>query len=383
MRGGRRKVRGWGFGFGAKKMLALVGVLTLLGVVICGYGYAALSSEVMISGEAVVAPNIVTLSKIKYLQDMTPAICDASAEYETAQIKDKRDEKSYWVIKLRDIDGGKCWMMQNLELELTAGVALTPELTDVAQDWAPGFSTDKTAPSGDRNPDELGTKSFLEGLWVLKTPTQVLNCGYQATGIAACAHVGFVQVGNQWADLENLETDLGWQAATDPNFFWAESYSHRGQTLTKASGVAVDEANKVFDAHYLTGVYYQFNAAVVEGDGAKRTDRGICPKGWKIAPGNTSSPSWHTLFYYTAMGGGYNNSTMPPYHIVRAGRYDMSSGFMWGGYSGSLWTSQIYYFNRTMGYSLHIATSMNTVFPAMSSIAMPTRCVARQAWDLY
>ncbi len=57
-------------------------------------------------------PNAITLSSITNMQEMTPEICAASALEETKQLKDTRDNKLYWVAKLKD---DRCWMVQNLD----------------------------------------------------------------------------------------------------------------------------------------------------------------------------------------------------------------------------------------------------------------------------
>lgn len=48
------------------------------------------------------------------MQQMTAEICSNSAEHESKQLIDTRDNKSYWVAKLKD---GNCWMTQNLDYD--------------------------------------------------------------------------------------------------------------------------------------------------------------------------------------------------------------------------------------------------------------------------
>ena len=52
--------------------------------------------------------------------------------------------KYYWVAKLAD---GKCWMTQNLDLDLSTSKALTSADSDVASSWTPGYSTATVANS--------------------------------------------------------------------------------------------------------------------------------------------------------------------------------------------------------------------------------------------
>ena len=71
-----------------------------------------------------------TISRIKTMQEITPEICSASAEHETVQLKDIRDNKTYWVTKLKD---NNCWMTQNLDYDLSvaANQTLTPATSNV------------------------------------------------------------------------------------------------------------------------------------------------------------------------------------------------------------------------------------------------------------
>ncbi len=53
-----------------------------------------------------------TLSDLKNMEDLTSAICKASAEEEAAYLMDNRDTRTYRITKLKD---GNCWMTQNLD----------------------------------------------------------------------------------------------------------------------------------------------------------------------------------------------------------------------------------------------------------------------------
>lgn len=86
-----------------------------------------------------------TISDITYLQEMTTEICHATptpsafsvsdqvnANIPEATLIDSRDNSSYTVRKLAD---GKCWMTQNLRLNLVAGRTLTSADTDTVADY--------------------------------------------------------------------------------------------------------------------------------------------------------------------------------------------------------------------------------------------------------
>jgi len=82
-----------------------------------------------------------TIGSLEYMQDMTPEHCTNSTEHQTATLKDKRDNETYTVAKLKD---GKCWMTQNLRLRLSTGVTLVPQTSDVSYNWTPNRSTETT-----------------------------------------------------------------------------------------------------------------------------------------------------------------------------------------------------------------------------------------------
>lgn len=48
------------------------------------------------------------------MQEMTPTICKGAAEHVTTELIDRRDDKTYWVTKLKD---GNCWMVRNLDYD--------------------------------------------------------------------------------------------------------------------------------------------------------------------------------------------------------------------------------------------------------------------------
>ncbi len=55
-----------------------------------------------------------SIKNATFMIDLTPAGCKASATGEAKQLKDTRDNKTYWTTKLND---GNCWMTQNLDYD--------------------------------------------------------------------------------------------------------------------------------------------------------------------------------------------------------------------------------------------------------------------------
>ncbi len=74
-----------------------------------------------------------TINDIEYMQDINPEIALSMEEDHQYQLKDKRDNKKYWISRLRD---GNIWMTQNLDFyNIEDGkLKLTQELSDVWSD---------------------------------------------------------------------------------------------------------------------------------------------------------------------------------------------------------------------------------------------------------
>ena len=61
------------------------------------------------------SPMRTSIMDVEYMQEVNSLVCADTKEGWTTRLKDKRDEKSYWVAKMKD---GNCWMTQDLALEL-------------------------------------------------------------------------------------------------------------------------------------------------------------------------------------------------------------------------------------------------------------------------
>ena len=208
-----------------------------------------------------------TISTITYMQDMTPQICGASTENETKRLIDKRDGKYYWVAKLKD---GNCWMTQNLELDLSTNTPLTSELSDVTSSWTPTNGTYTSAQSGSHRGYEI--QSWNLGKYVWKNPNSSGRCG-DSSG----------------------DYDF---ATADCNAYWQSVSSWAPMTEYRTDGVTHDSNSKTYDAHYLAGNYYSWNAATA-GTGASAANgteatSSICPKGFKLPP-NSGNSSYNNL----------------------------------------------------------------------------------------
>ncbi|MCQ2049687.1 MAG: hypothetical protein MJZ22_01590 [Candidatus Saccharibacteria bacterium] len=101
-------------------------------------------------------PKAITIKPaMAYMQDMTPEVCDSLVLEEQIQLMDKRDDKIYWVSKLKD---GNCWMTQNLDYDLSVAEnqTLVPETSNVT-------TTRSVAPDGNFTSGSLSENGYLDG----------------------------------------------------------------------------------------------------------------------------------------------------------------------------------------------------------------------------
>ncbi len=258
------------------------------------------------------SPMTLSLSEYNNMQDITPDICDASETHETKQLTDVRDGKKYWVTKMAD---GNCWMSQNLDFNISAS-NVTTATSDVTSNWMssdayPPRTTETTISANGAN-DRLGTYSWDMGDYVITDPTASTGCTNNV-GLSGCTS-RFMSVGTR-------------KPSSNPNF-----YRDNGNKTFN---------NTEYDAHYLVGTYYQWNA-VTAGTGARITTEekyaksSICPKNWELSgkAGSYARDSFYNLLRQygvssnetgtglsgnvTTAGNAYNIA-LDPLYFVRGG----------------------------------------------------------------
>lgn len=268
-------------------LIVACSVIAFVGVLLCGYGYAAVNSDLYIEGVGMVGVSKGFVST--YMQDMTPTECSEMDTYTTGQLIDRRDGQKYWVTKMAD---GNCWMTQNLKLILSTNTTITAALSDVTDDWTPEYDTLPTVSVVKNN--KTSTYSYDFGMYVVSSP-KITMCGSTTT-----AHNSLSECPNQMIDVSNLTP------SSDPNF-----YENNGSTYNDTE----------YDAHYLVGAYYQYNAATA-GTGAAVTTANstvpssICPKGWKLPSASTKTTATDVGRLYD----GVSTANVQPFYLVPAGR---------------------------------------------------------------
>jgi len=284
------------------------------------------------------SPLQMALTNIADMQEMTTDICEASFTGDTKQLRDTRDGKYYWVTKLAD---GKCWMTQNLDLDLSTSKALTPADSDVASNWTSGFTTANQATSSTILASVTGQRTWSLGDYRILKPTVSSDCGYPKNSAANCT--------TQFA------------AYTTP--------------IT---------ANGDINAHYILGNHYQWNAATAGTGGTITTGQAtssVCPKGWKL-PTSGSNGDFQKLTSIYGIGLDTAKLTSAPLYSVRGGYVDQAANslFRLAGDAGGYWSSMPVGSSSSGSYILYFY-SANFVYPSGDStqryVGYSVRCVAR------
>ncbi len=418
---------------------------------------------------AIANPLYITgLLNLTYMQDMTSSVCANTVAYDgtnikgqpgsevTKQLIDSRDGKEYWVAKLAD---GNCWMTQNLALDLNSSKALTSSDTDLnsKERWVPDFDTitKVEAPVKIIEATYDETKSWNLGQYVLAVPSRGVLCnsapanGSTSNDGANAVRPGqtlaqncpdFVDVGtSDWSPTFKIQNGT-WQT-TEDRFTPSGSTSSRlvsqanGTPKTYFGPVAVNQANKTYDAHYLIGNYYQWNTTTA-GSGAglmspesAKTDSAtlvnatdsICPKGWQLPvsgsnginglvydlkdsfyqlllaydyPANTQYTVDQTFkiahtpilqgAFDGASGTASQNYYSAPLHYVNAGNIVINLGALRNvGTYGDLWSSTAYYesdYEPSIKNAFYNSFSYYSVAPAYALYrhqGYSVRCLAR------
>ena len=286
------------------------------------------------------------LTQISNMQDMTTEICNASTVGQTNRLTDTRDSKLYWVAKLAD---NQCWMTQNLDLDLDSSKPLTSANSDISElrgSWTPTDTQNNT--TGFSDSDYYSTQSFDPGMYVNNDPMAITSC------------------------------DNYWSGGSCSN--WTDVSSMTAMTEERTDGTIID--GNTYDAHYLAGNYYQWNAATAGTGGSDVTIQyqdatdSICPKGWRLP---SSGDSDDTNDFYGLTTG--TDATMgeilaeAPYYFIPAGWVN-SGSLNDAGYVGGHWSSTAD--SSTDAYSLGF--DFMNVNPSMRSNrgnGWSVRCLAR------
>lgn len=305
------------------------------------------------------------------MQDMTTNICESTSlvdEQNTLQLVDIRDNKLYWVTKLRD---GHCWMTQNLDLDLSSSVALTSETTDLNDNSLMGAY-------------QKGYSYDVEHRIISWTPENTTR-NYAAN------------TGTPWYDSLNKAYSL------DPDE-WYWNGNDNTPNCNYLTTTCEDFSRAPYNnngAHGAVGNYYNWSAVIASDDSSsltsntytditKNPQNSICPKGWRLPTVSSQGSMLGSTSEFVRLNGIYNdNVTNSDRKLIELPLWFARSGYV----SGSLvsaggiayyWSSTIY--NGNFAYRLrftgnNVDPANNYVYPSREDYGrrygMSTRCLAR------
>ena len=256
------------------------------------------------------------------MQDMTNTICANTDIYdEQLQVIDIRDNKVYYISKLRD---DNCWMTENLDLDLettpTNVLPLTSDNTDLNLYGSMGYTSSNGYSCS--NPDD-------------PEATLTNDCSGEDEIIT-------------WAPERDTIPPNDLSAETFP-ISYSDPYSYD-------RGLVVLNGN--MDGHGYTGNYYNWPAVIASNNSSSYTSgvaaNSICPAGWRLP--NTASMEggyeFSKLLYKYGVttddqntsgyaSGGFNKIIASPLYFVRGGYVSPynSSSLVQSGYSSYYWSS--------------------------------------------
>ena len=265
------------------------------------------------------------------MQDMKPALCEAATiESEQLQLIDIRDDKLYWVARLKD---GQCWMTQNLDLNLDSTVSLTHEDTDLG--WG-SFDPDAT-----------------------------------------------------WTSPNDTYKDDTWKSLTSPESYDPGEIIWDGIV---DDYVSLDDMPQGSDTHYSIGNFYNWAAATAQDDSSigyqdgDDVNQSICPAGWmlpKFFPATNPTPG---SFYQLVNSYGWGSTTQsisnpaiwesPLYYTL--GGYWLGDSFEVG-HEAWYWSSVAYADKQAYFMDINALNSQNVIIDAheFGDVGSFIRCVVR------
>ncbi len=248
----------------------------------------------------VTAPkNVVNPFGVETMQEMTPTVCQNANENDTYQLRDTRDNKYYWVTKLKD---GNCWMTQNLALELD-NPNINSENTDITGSF-PSMSKVSNVSAWPQTSYNLS----LEKSWYDASEWILIESG-SANGYCSLATNWFWSCDNL-SKIIDFADDQTWTSTHDVNFTTASQYTGTDGTTSCSKKVGwpigkpiegstvcsiyYDDFMMVINEkfggsykHHLLGNYYTYQASlagtgVINSDinNSENASGSICPKNW-------------------------------------------------------------------------------------------------------
>lgn len=337
------------------------------------------------------------------LQDMTTSICSAvEAIDEPLQVIDARDNKVYWIAKLRD---GKCWMTQNLDLDLGVNTLTHGGTTLYHDDTDLGWGTDTTTTSW--TPNNATIQLDTNGQTFTSIGNNTINNTLPSS----------LNVGDWYYAGYNGTTSL---ASTEVNYLTSTRRVTEGNTTTVYDDTAYTNAyfrNTPFtgpntsnnNTHGHVGNYYSWSAAVASNDTSDYSNsygptsngstysnvdynpqNSICPAGWRLPTITNASPTFtnagsrnefarlaNLYANYTGVSSISNPANLEahPLYFVRGGHVSGNS-LNTSGNNGFYWSSTVR--NGSNAYNFAFSATNATPDNTLNrNLGLAIRCVAR------
>ncbi len=277
---------------------------------------------------------------------ITRGVCDAvTAEDDTIRVLDTRDWKVYWILKAKD---GKCWMTQNLDLDLSPDRPLTSLDTDLNDASLSGTYEE--------------SYTFQNGV-ITWTPKKATTVALNASSIPNDDNVDEARstdVGN-WYYTDTFQTSVSQNYLSSSSTYFSQTpftnnqeHGHVGNYYNWTAAVASDRLT-VEEEEVRNNDYYFKNNTI----NTKAFHNSICPKGWRLPdfvsddsdglsnesakrdPSALAKNEFYGLIYYYSNGditeGGPLEAS--PLYFTRAGTI-RKGGLSNAGYDGYYWASQ-------------------------------------------
>ena len=285
------------------------------------------------------------------IQTIDSTVCSSVEAYDTQfQVADVRDHKTYWISKLKD---DKCWMTQNLDLDLestaTNVAVLTSENTDLNTYGSNGYDSS----NGYSQENNVIT-------W---TPERSSTSTISTSG-----------------SISNWTASSSDPYSTDPgDWYWTDTWytsTENNYLNTAGSGAGGKFSQTPYTGngeHGHVGNYYNWSAAIASNDSssyststysniANNPQNSICPANWRLPTITYSNTDSRNEFRYLldkygayVTSGSQRDKTMSadPLYYVRGGYISHSGnnyGDLWNsGYSGFYYSSTVWASSGAIG----------------------------------
>lgn len=243
-----------------------------------------------------------TIDDIIYMQDIDPEIVDGMEVGRQYRLRDVRDNKDYWIAKATD---GNVWMAQNLDLDLSSDITLTPDDSDLKRRWTP---------SNTKKEIDYNLKDSYEFIQQGVTRYHGLVISYSNGGTS----YSYKYNTNEGLYGENID-ECYIKYADNPKFC---NHFRTGQSYTPLEALA---ANKTSDI-------------LASGHNQMSLDESICPKGWRLPTGNYSN-------YDT------RRDDFPRTNQITIREYDRYGNLITHGTLGANLRQEPYFFNSSNYYT--------------------------------